>query len=152
MTTPSNKELLARFNKINESVINESGPEDNSGFKTGEAVGKLSKDDHSKPVTRTRDPGSKDAPQEFDAKDKKMDTDGGYEREPGATESPDKFEGSDKTVNDKTDQERTQNALGKAPVAKGAAKSFAEFRDTIRAKMGLPLDDKLNKGNDGKIH
>ena len=147
MNIPSNKELLARFH-----MINESGPEDNSGFKAGEEVGQLSKDDHSKPVTRKTDPGVKDAPKEYDAKDKKMDTDGGNKRDPGAEKAPEKFEGSDKAANDGTKQERTENGLGKAPVAKGAAKSFAEFRDTIRAKMGLSLDDKLNKGNNGKLH
>jgi hypothetical protein len=153
MNTPSNKEMLARFQKINESeALKESGPEDNAGFKAGEDVSIKSKDDHSKPVSRKTDPGVKDAPKDYDAKDKKMDTDGGNKRDPGAEKAQDKFEGSEKAANDKTDQERTAGGPSKIAAAKGAAKSFAEFRDTIRAKMGLSLDDKLNKGNDGKLH
>lgn len=155
MNTPSNKELLARFQKINEAdskVFNESGPEDNSGFKTGEDVSIQSKDTHSKPVSRVTDPGVADAPDAYSDKNVDIESKTGSQRDPGADKAQDKFEGSKKAVNDKTDQDRTEKGLGVAPVAKGAAKSFADFRDKIRGKMGLSLDDKLNKGNDGKIH
>lgn len=153
MTTPSNKELYARFQKINESeVINESGPEDNAGFKTGEVHGERSQDTHSAPVKRTRESGSSEAQHEYDPKGKDLDTKTGNVRDAGVEKAPDEFEGSKKTANEKTDQKRTENGIGKTPVAKGASKSFAEFRDSVRAKMGLPLDSKLNKGNDGKIN
>ena len=154
-TIPSNKELFARFQKINESdvkVINETGPEDNAGFKAGEAAGVLSKDDHSKPVKRDHEAGASEAPQKYEGNDKELETKTGSKREAGADKAADKFEGTDKAANDDTKQERTENGLGKAPVAKGASKTFAEFRDKIRAKMGLALDDKLNKGNDGKLN
>ena len=145
---------MERFAKIQaaESKTLKESPEDNEGFQTGKPAGVLSKDDHSKPVTRKNDPGVKDAPKEYDAKDKKMDTDGGNKRDPGADKAQDKFEGSDKPASDTTKDKRKENAIGKAPAAEGADKEFAKFRDRIRAKMGLSLDDKLNKGNDGKIH
>jgi len=146
MSVPTNKELMEAFKKINEA------PEDNDGFSAGKPAGVLSKDDHSKPVSRKTDAGVKDAPKEYDAKSKELDTKTGNKNDDGVEAAPDKFEGTDKAVNDKTKQERTENGIGKAPVAKGAEKEFAKFRDRIRAKMGLSLDDKLNKGNDGKIH
>jgi len=154
MSVPTNKELMERFAKIqaNESKTLKESPEDNEGFQAGKPAGVLSKDDHSKPVSRKNDPGVKDAPKEYDAKSKELDTKTGTERKPGAEEAQDKFEGSEKAASDTTKDERTQNGIGKAPVAKGADKEFAKFRDRIRAKMGLSLDDKLNKGNDGKIH
>jgi hypothetical protein len=154
MSVPTNKELMERFAKIQSSegrVLNE-GPEDNEGFETGKEASITSKDDHSKPVSRKRESGSAEAPHEYDAKDKKLETEGGNKREAGADKAQNKYEGSDKAANDTTKQERTEKGLGVAPVAKGADKEFAKFRDRIRAKMGLSLDDKLNKGNDGKIH
>jgi hypothetical protein len=154
MSVPTNKELMERFAKIQaaESKTLKESPEDNDGFQAGKPAGVLSKDDHSKPVSRKNDPGVKDAPKEYDAKDKKLDTDGGNKRDAGADKAQDKFEGSEKAASDTTKDERKENALGKAPVAKGAEKEFAKFRDRIRAKMGLDLGDKLNQGNDGKIH
>lgn len=154
MSVPTNKELMERFAKIQaaeQKTLKES-PEDNEGFQAGKPAGVLSKDDHSKPVSRKREAGASEAPQEFDAKDKKLDTDGGNKREAGADKAQDKFEGSDKPASDTTKEKRKENAIGKAPAAEGADKEFAKFRDRIRAKMGLSLDDKLNKGNDGKIH
>ena len=154
MSVPTNKELMERFAKIqaSESKTLRESPEDNEGFQAGKPAGVVSKDTHSKPVTRKNDAGVKDAPKEYDAKSKELDTKTGTDRKPGVDEAPDKFEGSDKSASDTTKEERTENGIGKAPVAKGADKEFAKFRDRIRAKMGLSLDDKLNKGNDGKIH
>jgi hypothetical protein len=147
MSIPTNKELLEAFRKINE------GPEDNEGFQAGKDAGAVSKDTHSKPVTRKTDAGVKDAPKEYTGKSEgKMETDGGNKRDAGADKAPDKFEGSDKSVNDKTDQKKTEGGPAKVAAAEGASKEFSSFRDRIRAKMGLSLDDKLNKGNDGKIH
>ncbi len=151
MSVPTNKELMERFAKIqaSESKLIKESPEDNEGFQAGKPAGMLSKDDHSKPVSRKNEPGVKDAPKEYDAKDKKMETDGGNKREAGADKAQDKFEGSDKAAGD-TEEKRKGDK--KFPAAEGAEKEFAKFRDRIRAKMGLSLDDKLNKGNDGKIH
>jgi hypothetical protein len=151
MSVPTNKELMERFAKIQAAdtkIIKES-PEDNEGFQSGKSAGVLSKDDHSKPVTRKTDSGVKDAPKEYDAKDKKMDTDGGNKRESGADKAPNKFEGSDKPAGETDDKRKGDK---KFPAAEGADKEFSKFRDRIRAKMGLSLDDKLNKGNDGKLH
>ena len=97
MSVPTNKELMERFAKIQaaESKTLRESPEDNEGFQAGKPAGVLSKDDHSKPVTSKKGPGVKEAPKEYDAKDKKIDTDGGNKRDPGADKAQDKFEGSD---------------------------------------------------------
>lgn len=123
-------------------------PNDTEDFKTGKPVGFLSKDDHSKPVKVIREPGAENAPKKYESDDD-IDSEVKNERKPGVKFAPNKFEGSKDSANKNTDQERKGTSF---VVAKGAEKEFAEFRNKIRAKLGLSLDSDLNKGNDGKLH
>lgn len=159
MSQPSAKELLARLNKIDENdaktgkKLNESGPEDNTGFDKGKEVGPSSKDDHSEPVKRVRQSGANEAPRSYDGNDKDLDSKTGNERKPGAENAPEEFEGSEKAISD--NHKRKAGGKATVPAAEGAAKEFGAFRERIRSAMygagGLSLNDKLNKGNDGSL-
>lgn len=149
MSQPSAKDLLSRLRRIDES-----GPEDKSGFDKGKEVGPVSQDDHSSPVKTVRKSGADDAPKSYDGNDKGLDAETGNERDPGAEKAPEKFEGSEKAVSD--NHKRKDGSKSTVPAAEGAAKEFADFRDRIRNAMygvgGIKLDDKMNKGNDGSLH
>lgn len=148
MTAPSNKELLRRFQKIQES----DGPEANAGFKTGGDVGIESKDDHSAPVKQVRKPGSDGAEESYDGSDKEVETKTGNKREAGAEKAPEEFEGSEAHATEASNDKRKAGGKDTVPAAQGASKEFAAFRNRIRSAMGMSLDDKKNKGNDGSLH
>jgi hypothetical protein len=159
MEQPSAKELLAKLRLIEEAErkeLNESGPEDNSGFESGKEVGPTSKDDHSKPVSRVRESGSNNAPTNYNTDSKNIDAKTGNKRQPGSNNAPDKFEGSDKAISD--NQKRRKGSGSSVPAAEGAAKDFAAFRERIRTAIygggfgGLNLNDQKNKGNDGSLN
>jgi hypothetical protein len=97
-----------------------------------------------KPETKT-EPGVQDAPKEFKAEDKKIDTPAENKRDAGASKAPEKFDGNKETVgkaaNDKNE-----------PGAKNAPKAFESLEDykkRLRGALGIPLDSELNQGNKG---
>jgi hypothetical protein len=91
------------------------------------------------------EPGAKDAPKDFKADDKKIDTPAENKRDAGADKAPEKFDGNKETVG------TAANDKGKAG-AKEAPKKFEsvdEYKNRLRGALGLPLDSKLNQGNKG---
>jgi hypothetical protein len=91
------------------------------------------------------EPGAQDAPKEFKAEDKKIDTPADNKRDAGAAKAPDKFEGNKETVG------KAANDKGEAG-SKNAPKKFetiGEYKNRLRGALGLPLDSELNQGNKG---
>jgi len=169
------KSLKAELKKINEEeksgpvgdgkvdgapgVPEGGGPEANKGFKAGKPVGFLSKDTNSKPVQKVaRAEGVKEAPKEFKPENPEMKgakaTVKPVAREAGASAGVKETGKGDKNIGSKEAVEKAQ-PVGRDSGSSAGAKEVGEygdltkFRSKVRSAFGLPLDDKLNKGNDG---
>jgi hypothetical protein len=117
----NDKELMEAYKKIEESEYGTKKPE------------------------TTSEQGAKDAPKEFKAADKKMDTPAENKRDEGAKKAPDEFKGNKETVG------KAANDKGEEG-SKAAPKKFetiGEYKNRLRGALGLPLDSKLNQGNKG---
>jgi hypothetical protein len=117
----NDKELMEAYKKIEESEYGTKKPESKN------------------------DQGAKEAPKEFKAEDKKIDTPAENKRDEGAKKAPEKFEGNKETVG------KAANDKGEEG-AKGAPKKFetiGEYKNRLRGALGLPLDSDKNQGNKG---
>ena len=92
-----------------------------------------------------RDQGATDAPKEFDGEGDKQPDPSDNEREAGAEEAPSVFEGSEESANDATTEKRDAGSK-EAP---HKYETVDAFRQRMRERFGLPLNAKINQGNDG---
>lgn len=117
----NDKELMEAYKKIEESEYGTKKPETKS------------------------EPGAKDAPKEFVAGDKKIDTPADNERDAGADKAPKEFDGS-KTTAGKAGTDKGEEGAKNAPKK---YETIGDYKNRLRGALGLPLDSKLNQGSKG---
>lgn len=134
--------IESKWKQIEKKIQESASVYGEKGFKT------TSTPLHKNVEVKNNDPGVKDAPKEYDAS-KKMDLKTDNENKQGAQEATKEFEGSDKSAGKEDGVDREDGSAGGHEIAK---KGYAatSFREKIRSKFGLSLDDKLNKPNMGK--
>ncbi|MCS7317027.1 MAG: hypothetical protein NZZ41_01730 [Candidatus Dojkabacteria bacterium] len=117
-------------------------------------IGVFSHDTHSKPVkTVERNPGTVDAPKDYQSKENSFKLAKTVDREPGPPKSS-QFRNSYHTGkrSDKASKLDTDTTIDREEGSEAGAQAvgeygtFKEFKNKIRQKLGLPLDSKLNKG------
>lgn len=156
MSTPSTKDLLKRFQKIEEQerrrkgLLNEEGPE-TTNIGSGDEQKIASKDDHSGEVKHDRKQGAENAEESYDGSDKEVETKTGNKREQGSDKAEEEYTGSDKAVSDNF--KHSSGSEKTVASAEGASKDFSNYRSRIRAAMRggvvTPIDKPEFKGNQG---
>ena len=139
---PDNKEMNDALQLIEESEM--TGAPKNGGNTDGYGDGAAVEVGLGGTVKNTKEQGAQDAPKEFDGEGS-VDTPAINERDAGAANSQDEFEGETGSANDASTEKRDAGAKN----APHEFETVDAFRDRIRTHFGLPLDSKINKGNNG---